>query len=110
MSFGSLGALGFVAPLLIYLCWRDGDAYTAGHAREATNFQLTVLTLFVLAGLFALPAVIIGVLTLGVGIVVLIALGATVAILWILLPSIAVAHGLKGRVYRYPFTLRYLKG
>lgn len=110
MSFGSLGVFGFALPLAIYFVWRDTDPYVAANAREATNFQLTMLTIIALAVLLAVPAAIIGVLTFGVGIVVLLALAATVVVLWILLPFIAVAHGLKGRVYRYPFTLRYLKG
>lgn len=110
MSFGSVGVLGFAIPLVVYLVWRDRDTFVTANAREALNFQLTILTLAAVAILLAVPAVIIGVLTFGVGIVVLLALAATVVVLWILLPLIAVAHGLKGRVYRYPFTLRYLKG
>jgi uncharacterized protein len=109
MSFGSVGILGFAVPLVIYLAWRDNPVVVA-NAREALNFQLTVLTVAALAVLLAVPAVIIGVLTFGVGIVVLIALGVTVVVLWFVLPLIAVAHGVKGRVYRYPFTLRYIKG
>ncbi|MEX2532350.1 MAG: DUF4870 domain-containing protein [Nitriliruptoraceae bacterium] len=110
MSFGSVGVLGFAIPLGVYLVWRDSDTFVAANARQALNFQLTILTLATVAVLLSVPAVIIGVLTFGVGIVVLLALAATVVVLWILLPLIAVAHGLKGRVYRYPFTLRYLKG
>jgi uncharacterized Tic20 family protein len=110
MSFGSVGILGFLVPLVIYLVWRDTDPFVTQNAREALNFQLTVLTIAGLTVLLAVPAVIVGVLTFGVGIVVLLALGATVVVLWFLLPLIAVAHGLKGRVYRYPFTLRYIKG
>jgi len=110
MSFGSVGVLGFVVPLAIYLVWRDSDTFVAANAREAANFQLTILTIAAVAVLLAVPAAVIGVLTFGVGIVVLLALAAAVVVLWILLPLLAVAHGLKGRVYRYPFTLRYLKG
>lgn len=108
-SLGSVGIFGFVVPLVIYLAWRD-NPLLAANAREALNFQLTVLTLAAAAVLLAVPAAIIGVLTFGVGIVVLLALGATVVVLWIVLPLIAIAHGVKGRVYRYPFTLRYVKG
>lgn len=108
-SLGSVGIFGFVVPLVIYLAWRE-NATVGGNAREALNFQLTILTLAAAAVLLAVPALIVGVLTFGVGIVVLIALAATVGVLWIVLPLIAIAHGVKGRVYRYPFTLRYVKG
>lgn len=108
-SVGSVGIFGFIVPLVIYLAWRENPT-VAGNAREALNFQLTILTLAAAAVLLAVPALIVGVLTLGVGIVVLIALAATVVVLWIVLPLIAIAHGVKGRVYRYPFTLRYVKG
>lgn len=110
MAFASIGILGFLVPLVVYLVWRDTDLLVTNNAREALNFQLTILTVAAAAVLLSVPALIIGVLTFGIGIVVLFALGATIVILWIVLPLIAAVHGMNGRVYRYPFTLRYIKG
>lgn len=38
---------GFLAPLIIWLMKKDSDEFAAKHAKEALNFQITVVLLYV---------------------------------------------------------------
>ncbi|MCL1692418.1 MAG: DUF4870 domain-containing protein, partial [Actinomycetia bacterium] len=59
--------LGFIGPLVIWLMKRDEDPFVEYHAREALNFQISliiyviasILLLFVIIGFILLPAVLI---------------------------------------------------
>jgi uncharacterized protein len=103
------GVLGFLGPLLVWIARRDDDAFTEHHAKEALNFQLTVLLAIMASILLAIPVVIIGVLTLGIGL--LLAAGAVLAavVAWFVLPIVGAARASGGEGYRYPFTLRLVR-
>lgn len=88
---------GWIMPLIVYLIKKDdADTFTSGNAREALNFQITVM-LAVFACLF----------------LSLIVIGAF--LIWIVLLAnfvLCIVAGVKasnGISYRYPLTLRLVK-
>jgi len=88
--------IGFVAPLVIWLIYKDRGRYVADQAKEALNFQITVtiaatissILIFAFIGIVLLPAVLI------------------VALVLMIMAAIAAN---KGQAYRYPVTLRLVK-
>ena len=100
---GSLvGGLSFLGPLIIYLVKKDEHPYIADQAREALNFNLSVLLYFVVGGIatFVLIFVLVGLLLIPV----LIAMG----IAWLVLVIIAAVRANRGEAYRYPLTIRFV--
>lgn len=87
-----LGALGFVAPLIVWFVKKEESPFLADQAKESLNFQISVL--IVTAAL---------ILTC-VGIVLLPVLYATMVVLCIL----ATVKAGDGERYRYPLTLRLI--
>ena len=85
--------IGFVAPLVIWLVYKDRGRYVADQAKEALNFQITVtiaatissILIFAFIGIVLLPAVLI------------------VALVLMIMAAIAAN---KGEAYRYPVSLR----
>ncbi len=99
---------GFVGPLLVWLFKRDEHPFTDHHAKESLNFQLTVLLVLVLSLALAIPALILGVLTLGIGLVLLGVLAVVAAVAWVVLPIIGAVKASNGEGYRYPLTIRFI--
>ena len=94
-----IGGLFFswLAPLIIYLIKKgENDEYTTAHAREALNFQITVLIAYV--GCFILTFVLIGILLFWV-----VMLGN------LILSIMAAIKASNGEHYQYPLTLRLVK-
>ncbi|MEX2487837.1 MAG: DUF4870 domain-containing protein [Nitriliruptoraceae bacterium] len=100
--------LAFIGPLAVWLMHRD-DAYVDHHAKEALNFQLTVLAALVAGAILAIPAAIIGVLTLGVGLILLVIVLLAAIVLWFVLPIVAAVKASEGQGYRYPVTIRFVR-
>ena len=86
-------AVGFIAPLIIYLVKKDDSGFVKDHAKESLNFQITVC--IVLVGLFI---TIIGILLMW--------LVGILALVFVVVASIKAGEG---KTYRYPFTLRLIK-
>ena len=89
---------GFIAPLIIWMISKDQPqkGFVADQAKEALNFQITVLIALCIAGV--LIVIFIGILLVPMILVVNFVL--------------CILAGLKARegvAYRYPFTLRLLK-
>jgi hypothetical protein len=86
---------GFVPSLVIWLIKKDDSAFISQEAKEALNFQITLMIGFFVAG--ALTVILIGIFLFPV--------------LWILdvvfciMGAVAVS---KGQGYRYPFALRLI--
>jgi uncharacterized Tic20 family protein len=92
-----LGIIGFIGPLIIWLIKKE-NPYVEDQAREALNFQLTILIGWLIA--FALSFV----MCLGVFLY---------PVLWVLQIVFSIIAALKanqGIVYRYPFNIRFIKG
>lgn len=88
--------MGFLGPLILWLIKKDQSKYIDYHAKEALNFQLTILIL----ELISIPLI-----CVVVGIFLLIGLGVFSLVM-------SVIAGLKannGERYRYPLTIRFLK-
>lgn len=86
---------GFIAPLVIWLIKRDEDAFVEYWAREALNFQLTLL-IWIIIGIVTLLII--------VGIFILIAVGIGALVLAI----IAGVKAASGEFWRYPLTIRFV--
>lgn len=86
---------GFIPALIVWLLKKDDNPFVGGQAREALNFQLTVLIgymvawvlAFLLVGFMLLPLIYVGNLVLCI------------------LAAVKVSQG---EDYRYPLTLRLI--
>jgi uncharacterized protein len=103
---GAWAALAFVGPLVVWLLKREEHPYIAHHAREALNFNLSVLRYGVVLAILAIP---IGLLTLGLGLLPLILLVGALALAWLVLTIIAAVAASNGEAYRYPLTVRLVR-
>lgn len=85
----------FIPALVVWLLKKDDSAYIAAEAKEALNFQITLLLAQLAA--YVLIVVLVGFLLLGL------------IWLWnIVFCIIAAISSSKGEHYRYPFTLRLI--
>lgn len=90
------GTLFSVFPaLIVWVLKKDDSAYLSEQAKEALNFQITVLIAQFIAGILAL--ILIGFIFMGI-----------IWLLNIVLCIIAAISTSKGEQYRYPFTLRLI--
>ena len=109
------GVAGIVGAGTIYLLKRDDSPFIAEHAREAINFNLSML--IYAAAAVALGVVLAGatVLTLGIGLIVtapagvlLLAMAGAIAVMWLVCSVVAGFKAWNGEHYRYPLTLRLI--
>ena len=86
---------GFIPSLIIWLIKKDESAYVAQEAKEALNFQITLIIAYAIAG-----------------VLIFILIGAflfpLIYILNIVFCIIAAVATSKGQAYRYPFALRLI--
>ena len=87
-----LGIPSLLGPLVVWLAKKD-DPYVEAQAKEALNFNISMLIYAVAAGISVL---------LLVGIIAL----PAVFIAWFVLVIIAAIRSADGEQYRYPFTIR----
>jgi len=85
-----------LAPLIIYVIKKNESAFVAKHAKESLNFQLTLMILFIS---FAILMMVL------VGFFLVWALGVFSVILII----VATIRASEGRIYRYPFNIRFIQ-
>jgi len=85
-----------VGPLAVYLSRRDQSEFVTAHAREALNFNITVVIGAVVCSLLMLVFV---------GFI----LGTALFIAWLVLTLIAAIRASEGHLYRYPLSLRFVK-
>lgn len=102
-----IGIPSVVGPLVVWLIRRE-DPVVEPHAREALNFQLSLLIYFVAGVVVAILAAItiVGILLsvlIGIGLLALFLL----ELIFALLATIAAS---KGEMYRYPLNLDLIKG
>ena len=91
-----LGILGFLPSLIIWLVFKDRGAVTNQMAKEALNFQLTMLGAYIIGGI--LTVIFIG------GLIMLAA-----SVLMIIFSIIAFTKVQAGEDYKYPMTIRIIK-
>jgi uncharacterized protein len=96
-SFAHLGGiLGFLPSLIIWLIFKDRGSFTNTEAKEALNFQITLLFGYVIS--WILIVVFIGAILTWV-----------VWILGVVFSIIAFLQAKDGKHYRYPFAIRLIK-
>jgi hypothetical protein len=87
--------LGFIAPLIVWLMYKDRDQFIKDQSVEALNFQITVA---------------IGMVVSSVLVIVLIGI-VTFFVVWIGALVLSIIGGMaanRGENYRYPFALRLI--
>jgi uncharacterized Tic20 family protein len=89
-------SLAIIGPLFVWLIKRDEDEYVEAHAREALNFQLSVLIYGIVSTLLIIVLI---------GIVMLVAL----MIFSFVMVIIAAVKAANGEPYEYPMTMRMVK-
>lgn len=110
------GVAGAAAALVVWMLVREKSAFAAAHAKEAVNFNLSMLIYACAAVLVGIVLVGATILTLGLGLLVtapagillLLVLGA-IAVTWLVCSVVAMVKAYDGQPYRYPITIRLLK-
>ena len=86
-------AVGFLAPLIIYLIKKDESSFVNYHAKESLNFQITIFIIIA-----ALVITLIGILLVWI-----------VGIIALVFVIMATMKASEGKLYKYPFSLRLIK-
>lgn len=96
VPFGSV-----LGPMVIWLVKKDQSSHVEAHAREALNFQISMLIYsFILA--FMLLTIVLAVIAIP-GIIVLVILNLVFSI-------VAAIKASNGEFFQYPLTIRIIKG
>ena len=96
-SFAHLGGiLGFLPSLIIWLVFKDRGAFTNVEAKEALNFQITLVIGYIIGSILAF--VIIGLF-----------ISLAVWVLGIIFSILGFLSAKDGKHYRYPFAIRLIK-
>ena len=85
----------FIPALIVWILKKDDSAYISDQAKEALNFQITVLIAQFIAGILAI--ILIGFIFMGI-----------IWILNVIFCIIAAVASSKGEAYRYPLCLRLI--
>lgn len=94
LGLAPMPILNVLGPLLVWLLKKDSSTYIQQHAKEAVNFQVTVLIGLFISFWFC--AILIGFLMIGVILITNIVL--------VFACAIKAKHG---EIVRYPFALRF---
>jgi len=109
--FGHLSALtglftggigNVVGPLVIWLVKKDTMPFAADQAREALNFNISLLLVAVVLFLITL-------VTFGLGAVLTFPIGLLLGIAWLVMTIVGAMKANDGVAYRYPFALRLVR-
>ena len=93
------GFFAFLCPLILMLSYKDTSEVIYQQAKEALNFQISLLIIQIIAGLLFITII---------GIPFSIAIWAIMGICSWLFPIIAAIRLSNGERYRYPYTIRIL--
>jgi len=89
-----LGIPSFLGPLVVWLMRKD-DPFSADQAKEALNFNLSIMIYGILSALAIL--LLIGLILLPI-----------VFIAWFILTIVAAVNASNSVAYRYPMTIRFI--
>jgi uncharacterized Tic20 family protein len=87
--------VSFLAPLVIWLVFRGRGAYLEDQAKEALNFQITLIIAYLVGGILSV---------IGIGLI-LIFLTWLATIVFAILAAVAAS---RGEPYRYPVNIRMI--
>ncbi len=85
-----------IAPLILFVLYKDKNRYVAFHALQSLYFQLATIVIGVLAGILAF-------ITFGVGLIVAIPVIFGLAVAGVIYPIIVGLHAHRGEMYEYAF-------
>jgi hypothetical protein len=96
-----LGGLpAFLGPLVVWLLRRDAtDPFATEHAREALNFNLSII-------IYAVAAGVLSVVTLGLALLVVVPVALLAFIAYVVVSVQATLAASRGATFRYPLTMR----
>lgn len=97
--------LGFVGPLVVWLLKRDEDPFVGAHAREALNFNLSLLLYVVAAAAVGAFAVLV---TFGVAALLLVPAALAAVVGWVVVLVTAASRAASAQAYEYPLTIRFV--
>lgn len=100
-----VGIPGPIGPLIVWLLKRGDHPFIDDQAKEALNFQLSIL-IYQVAVLLA--AVLLMIPTIGLAILPGLAVVAVIGLLGIVFAVIGAYRASEGERYRYPFTIRLI--
>lgn len=86
---------GFVGPLIVWLSKRNDDDIVAEHAKEALNFQLSLIIMYLIA--WVLVFVLVGIFMLWL-----------LSVLNVIFVVVAAVKALNGEFFRYPFSIKFI--
>ncbi len=84
-----------LGPLIVWLMKRGDDDYAEWHAREALNFNISIMIYTIVSAVLIL--LLVGILLLPV-----------VLLSWFILVIVGAVKASSGEYYRYPMTLRFI--
>lgn len=97
------GLIGFVGPLVVYLMKKDNSHYVETQAKEALNFQITLL-------LFSVAMTALAIMSCGILIPIAVPLGIAVPVIGQIVFGILATLAVRdGKFYRYPFNFRLIQ-
>ena len=91
-----------IGPLAIWLVRRHADPFATANAREALNFNLSVL-------IYGLALALLTAVTFGLGFVVTVPALILLGVAWLALSLAAAIRAWNDGIFRYPFTIRFVK-
>lgn len=100
-----VGIPGPIGPLIVWLLKRGDHPFIDDQAKEALNFQLSILIYQVV---ILLAAIVLMIPTIGLAILPAIVLMVAIGLLAIVFAVIAAYNASEGERYRYPFTIRLI--
>src|SRR3954471_12256356 len=95
-GFTAIPFANVLAPLFFWLWEKEGNPEVDAHGKEALNFQISVTIYAIIAGWSWL-------ILIGIILFPIVLIGALV------LTIIGSVEASKGKLYRYPLTIRFLK-
>ncbi len=91
-----------LGPLIVWLVKRDSLPFAGDQAKEALNFNITVL-------IGGAALVLFTIITIGLGALLAVPLGFALFFYWLIFTIIAAVNANNGVRYRYPLTLRLVE-
>jgi len=102
---GLVGIPSPLGPLVVWLARRDAHPFVDAQAKEALNFNLSVLLYAVALFVFGF---VLAMATFGLAIILLVPLVLAAMIAWLVLVVMAAVKASKGEPFRYPVTIRFV--
>ena len=101
------GGLGnFLGPLIIWQMKKETSPFAADEAKEALNFNITLLIVGIV---FGIVGALFTVITLGLGAILVVPVALALGVAWLAFTVVAAMKANEGVAYRYPLTIRLIK-